>query len=270
MMLNKKEILFHNLIPIGFEEASLREAGYDLRIATLMNKNVKGEMERCSDDIDLTPQGIAAVTSQEILKLPTYICAYASVKTSLCREGVLAINVGVVDPGWEGPLSSVLLNFGKDAYRLRSGDSFLRLTFHYINDMHQELPKTFERSAYEQTIEQKFSKRLAASFMDMDGAAKKGGERFAKDLRMALFTYLPLGALILAGLTFLVNFGTLKLANWTTPSELVLTRAKALTSDIDRRADKADRENAELRKEVQSLKDQVELLKPKNSPKSSR
>jgi deoxycytidine triphosphate deaminase len=115
MMLNNREIVDLGLIPTNYNENSLRAAGYDLRIARLVEKSPDRKVESCDDDIDVPPQGVAVLISQEVIRLPRNICAYASVKTSLCREGILAINTGVVDPGWEGPLSSLMLNFGKDS-----------------------------------------------------------------------------------------------------------------------------------------------------------
>ncbi len=132
MMLNRNEIVAEGLIATGFDPKGLRDAGYDLRIETLIGKDEKEQIKLASQSYNLAPQGIAAVVSHEVLKLPANVCAYASVKTSLCREGVLAINIGVIDPGWEGPISSILLNFGKDSYQLKNNQPFLRLTFHRI------------------------------------------------------------------------------------------------------------------------------------------
>ena len=132
MMLNKDEIIQRGLIVGGCSRESMPDVGYNLRIATLIGKGPDGKTETYNDDFDLEPSGIAAVVSKETVKLPGDVCAYASVKTGLCREGVLAINIGIIDPGWEGPISSFLLNFGKDLYRLKNGEEFLRLTFHSL------------------------------------------------------------------------------------------------------------------------------------------
>jgi deoxycytidine triphosphate deaminase len=271
MMLNSSEIVGLNLITSGYDGNCLRDAGYDLRIKTLMNKTAEGLVESFTDDIDLTPQGVAAVISEEVLKLPTYICAYASVKTSLCREGVLAINVGVVDPGWEGPLSSLILNFGKDVYRLKAGDTFLRLTFHRVPDMHQATPPPYSRADYEAGIKQKFTKRLASSFMDLDAAAKKGSERFAEDLRNALFKYVPIAAIMLALITLFLNYGVLSIASHAMPFDVVETRAKALVNDLQTDLNKQKEANLELKKEMDQQKlDNEELKKEVEQLKSSR
>lgn len=258
-MLNRQQIRDLGLISDGFDEGSLRDAGYDLRVATLMGK-VKQGMEIYSDDFDLEPQGIAAVISKEMLCLPKNVCAYASVKTALCREGVLAINIGVIDPGWNGPISSILLNFGKDAYRLKKEEHFLRLTFHEltsVEDLHQ-VAKT--REVYETEIESKFNKRLAASFMDFDRAAANASKKYIEDLRGALLKYLPIAALLLAVLTFFINFGSISLASRTMPYDVVLLRAQALMEPIKKQTDDLRRENQDLKQQNEILRRQNEMV----------
>jgi hypothetical protein len=70
------------------------------------------------------------VISIETIKVPDNIAGYASVKTGLSRQGLLALNTGILDPGYEGPLSATVVNFGKSDSLLNHGDTFLRLTFH--------------------------------------------------------------------------------------------------------------------------------------------
>ena|ERR1700733_12976032 len=142
MMLNRDQIVARGLISQQCADGSLRDAGYDLRIASLIGKTDDGRSEKKVDEHYLKPQGVALVVSKEVVRLPPDVCAHASVKTSLCREGVPAINIGIIDPGWEGPISSVLLNFGKESYRLKNDEPFLRLTFHAL-----ESPVGFSASA---------------------------------------------------------------------------------------------------------------------------
>jgi deoxycytidine triphosphate deaminase len=107
MVLNRDQI--RDFID-GMVESSLRDCGYDLTISEIFGKNAQGLVQESTDDFDLDPQGIALVISKETLKLPQNVCANAIVKTSLCREGILAVNIGVVDPGWEGCRCSKIMS----------------------------------------------------------------------------------------------------------------------------------------------------------------
>jgi|ERR1700693_6211924 len=264
MMLNRDQIVEKGLISGGYEAGCLRAAGYDLRIAALIGKTADGKSERKEDEYYLNPQGVAAVVSKEVVKLPADVCAHASVKTSLCRQGVLAINIGIIDPGWEGPISSVLLNFGKEKYRLKNGEPFLRLTFHTL-----EVPAKFtagapqDRTSYEAEVRQKFDERLAETFMDFGKAAEQGSQKFAHDLRDALLKYLPIAALALTLLAFLLNWGVLSIASRAMPFDVVQLRAQALTQAIQKETDELRTENTNLKKRLDDLNAELDRLSKK-------
>jgi deoxycytidine triphosphate deaminase len=267
MMLNRDEIVKRGLIVEGYDLQSQRDAGYDLRIQTLIGKGAKDQIELAVQSYDLAPQGIAAVVSREVVKLPPDICAYASVKTSLCREGVLAINIGVIDPGWEGPISSLLLNFGKDSYQLRSNQAFLRLTFHTITAPDNVKSVVKDRTSYEGEVMRGFEARLASTFMDFDKAAKASSKKYVDEMKNALLKYIPIGALMLAGLTFFMNFGIVSLASRAMPMDVVQLRAAALTEPIKQKADKLSeevdqlsRENSDLKKTLDTANEKIAAL----------
>jgi deoxycytidine triphosphate deaminase len=124
-MLARSEIKTGNFM-FATSQGSFRPSSYDLRIDCVIDS--AGTIYY--DSYILKPQEVAWVVSKETLQLPDYITATAHIKTGLCNDGILALNTGIVDPGWDGPLSTPLLNFGKTSHVLRSGDQFLRLLFH--------------------------------------------------------------------------------------------------------------------------------------------
>jgi deoxycytidine triphosphate deaminase len=269
-MLNRDEITARGLINEGFEERCLKDAGYDLQIDTVISQDEKGISKAHKSSVDLDPQGIVAVISKERVKLPLDVCAYASVKTSLCREGVLAINIGIVDPGWDGPISSLLLNFGRRVHQLRNGDLFLRLTFHSLKHAGSaEPPGRRERGAYETEILSKYDERLSNNFMNlrkaMDDAKAEYVTEFKDLAKKIALKYLPAVALfialftgILAGVTFLLNFAVLRSA---IPSNAIELRSRALVEDLQRRSELVKRESDELKKEVATQEKLIEDLK---------
>jgi len=80
----------------------------------------------------LPPQGMAIVVFKEKLKLDKNIIGFANVKTTLTQKGIMATNIGIIDPGYEGFLSTLLINFGSSSYTLHEKESYLRLTFSKI------------------------------------------------------------------------------------------------------------------------------------------
>ena len=59
----------------------------------------------------LKPGQMVQVVSKEAFALPDTITGHVTYKTALTRQGVWALTVGIVDPGWKGPISTTLLNF---------------------------------------------------------------------------------------------------------------------------------------------------------------
>lgn len=123
MILSDKEIKEEKLI-LDEDESNYRATSYDVSIGKIIT--TEGKVE---EEFIIKPQGIVEVISKERVKLPKYITGYAMVKTSLCNEGILPLNIGIIDPGWEGPLSATLLNFSKKEFRLGKGKIFYGLPF---------------------------------------------------------------------------------------------------------------------------------------------
>jgi hypothetical protein len=124
-LLSKSELRLEDIVA-GYSVSSARASTYDLRIGCVIDSAGKVH----DREYTLKPQEVAWVISEEILTLPSHITAMAHIKTGLCNEGLLALNTGMVDPLWSGPLSTPMLNFGKASHLLKTGDQFLRLTFH--------------------------------------------------------------------------------------------------------------------------------------------
>jgi dUTPase len=236
-----------------------------------MGKNDQGKVTESINELDLEPQGIAVVVSRETLKLPADVCGHALVKTSLCREGVLAMSIGIIDPNWEGPISSILLNFGKKAYRLRKGDPFLRVTFHPLEQESGKSAGSAEviakpiltepqiaaiRSKYLALAKEKFESRVAGSFLDYSSLTWTAARKFFLPLLPAAGAI----TLALAFVTFLLNFGVLALANRTMPQDVAFAKAQVLTADIKQDNQKLHEENSRLQEELRELRAQLDEI----------
>jgi deoxycytidine triphosphate deaminase len=82
---------------------------------------------------DLPPRGIVWVVSNEEFELPETVTGLATLKTTWTHDGILALNVGIVDPGWYGPLAAALVNFSKHPFPIKKDAQFLRIAFHKHN-----------------------------------------------------------------------------------------------------------------------------------------
>lgn len=148
--------------------SSFKPSSYDLRIDCIIDSN--GTLHY--DSYILKPQEVAWVISKETLELPNDVTATAHIKTGLCNDGILALNTGIVDPGWVGPLSTPLLNFGKSSHVLRSGDEFLRILFH--NHAFEQAPRSvFARPKYVADKQNKAVRYFGDKFLDANAILKE-------------------------------------------------------------------------------------------------
>jgi hypothetical protein len=134
---------------------------------------------RLKDTFTLPANGMVEVVSKERIELPDDVCAYAFVRTTLCNQGVLAINIGIIDPGWKGLVSSTLINFGREEVKIAPGETFLRITFHEF----QRGTGTFQAPtpptdvAYIKDAKTKAITTLSPTFLDVHATAKEAAEQ---------------------------------------------------------------------------------------------
>jgi deoxycytidine triphosphate deaminase len=126
MQLTGREAVVQNIFT-DVAQDHVRPASYDLSVGKVF---IEGKEQ--PEVVVIQPQQILIIESNERVAIPVGKVGYAMPKTSLCNEGVLALNTGLVDPGYEGPLSTIAINFSRRPIRLRRGDRFLRVVVHRL------------------------------------------------------------------------------------------------------------------------------------------
>jgi dUTPase len=210
-------------------ETSFRAAGYDVRVGKLISKD--GELV---DSYIIPAGGVVEVVSEEHVTIPGDISGYAFVKTSLCNEGVLALNIGIIDPGYAGKLSSALVNFGQGPRLISAGDVFLRLTFHKIDNT-GKAPGSWGDIEYIKDKKQKVLTNFSSgSFLNIDELVDRATTATIQKWRTQVFIWIPAVAIGLALITFLLNFGALwSIQRVFQPSDNA--RAEIFREDLDRK-----------------------------------
>jgi hypothetical protein len=193
------------------------------------------------DSYKLPPMGIVEVISRERFRIPPKMCCLAHVKTSLCNEGLLTLNTGIVDPSWNGRVSSFILNFGKDDRLLLSGDIFLRVTFHELSiststDLGPVPEQPSSDEAYIAERRRNMVERFSPEFLNLQKIVQGTVAATFDKYRQLLIFYVPIGAILLAALTFFLNFATLGLVQkWVQPNDSA--KAELLRSSLERQAE---------------------------------
>lgn len=174
MLLNNEQYLKKKIID-NVGQKSLRAASYDVRVGKILAKPDKPAKAKqkgsvvIEDTYEVPPQGMVEVVSMERLTMPRNVLAYATVKTQLSDQCVLALGIGLIDPEYDSYLSSTLVNFGTQPFPLKKGDVFLRVTFHEFTrseeDKSQVVNKDYE--TYESEKSKKVLNRFSETFLNL-------------------------------------------------------------------------------------------------------
>ena len=202
MILNYEEIKKRKLIS-DFSDENFENASYDLSIDQIITVNGK-KINR----IKIQPNGMAVVTSKETVKIPNNIIGHAFVKTRLSQKGIMANNIGIIDPGYDGPLSSVLVNFGKKAYELKKDDIFLRITFSKFKKPENNIDLKygpFERKEYVTNRRSAAMDYLGNAFVDIEDNIRRKVTSTTTKMATNFGLWAAAFGLLFAGITFIVN-----------------------------------------------------------------
>jgi dUTPase/uncharacterized membrane protein YfbV (UPF0208 family) len=214
MLLNGGEIIRRKIVDdVG--PKSRRAASYDLRVGTIL---ARGNLEVTrSTEYELPPQGMVEVISLEKLTLPPNVLGYATVKTRLSDRCVLALGIGLIDPGYDSYISSTLVNFGTQPLRLERGDVFLRVTFHEYEPATENIKETHvEFEDYFQDKREKVLTRFSRTFLNLDQTASDA----LKVIWLKVVGISALAALVVALSTAIGSLGIVLLgARWVPPVE---------------------------------------------------
>jgi deoxycytidine triphosphate deaminase len=185
MALNYEQIQHRGIITDAIDE-NYNNAVYDIRIGKIIT--MKGEEV---DTYTIPPQGMIVVVSKERLTIPSDIVGYAHIRTGLSSRGIMAINIGIIDPGYSGNLASTLLNFGKDAFSLQAGERFLRTTFHAVQPVLPDRSadsKSVEYSVYLDRKKMEALKYMDEKFMSFDKEVSNSiNKKFENIVRLSSF-----------------------------------------------------------------------------------
>ncbi len=117
---------------------------YDLAAGTAIwrqpdEKNKKGNVNTLkflpdgneTDQLTVTvqPGQMVFVVTREDVLMPTDLCGTVYSRNSLALKGILALNAGHVDPGYEGPIAIRLINLRANPWTLTLGEPIFTITF---------------------------------------------------------------------------------------------------------------------------------------------
>lgn len=194
MVLNYEEIIAQKIIQDHSDEC-FHDGSYDLTINEIIDMN-----NNISDVFQLKPQGMVYVVFKEKLVVPQNIIGFAHVKTSITKRGIMATNIGIIDPNYVGYISTLLINFGKTDCHLKKGQPALRITFSELRepnvkkelkDNNLSLSKYIERTHDEIT-------KLDVKFLNLNSVEKEVEKSVRHTIRDFVFVFTVAGFVVAA------------------------------------------------------------------------
>ncbi|HLK35854.1 MAG TPA: hypothetical protein VKU41_03810 [Polyangiaceae bacterium] len=77
----------------------------------------------------IEPGALVWVRTKEIVKVPDDLCGIWCPTNYYAQRGLMLINASIVEPGYRGPLTGALVNFGRTARVITSSQPFARIMY---------------------------------------------------------------------------------------------------------------------------------------------
>lgn len=199
-----------------------RGSSFDLTIGSIFNpkgENIEGIYE-------LEPGHMVQVVSAEVFSLPETVTGHVTYKTGLTKLGIWALTIGIVDPGWNGPVTTTLFNFSKVPYVLRRGTEFLRVSLFE----HAPVSKGAIRSAppeivYLNEAQERAVTRFPSTFMNQGEISKRASDSVLESIQKQALIWVGAIAFLFSVIQWVQNSayrGSMLEAN----AQLVRTQSK--------------------------------------------
>ena len=171
-MIVGNDILKSQTCPTG-RAANLKNSTYDLTVGEIIpigkEANAKRRKSKTISPYYLEPREMVWVLSREEFNMPATVTGLATLRTTFTKQGILALNVGIIDPFFKGPISTALINFSDRPRRIALGDKFFQIAFFEhadVTDCHPE-DETMDRGGYIKNLEDISYGDFSKNFMNI-------------------------------------------------------------------------------------------------------
>lgn len=136
-----KRELNKNIVIEEFSESSLTPLGYDLRIGAIIYKDGDNQTLYMNenDEFEIPSNASVRIISKEFLWISERILATIHSRGSFSAKGLI-LNSTTVDPNWSGCMAFSLFNFFSQPIKIKVGDKFSTIIFHYCHTPTSEVP----------------------------------------------------------------------------------------------------------------------------------
>lgn len=117
-----------------FKKENLQGASYDLRIGTIYKKEEIISVERNNDKvIKINPSEIITMLTLEKVNIPLNLCATVFPINRMSSRGLLILNPGHIDPGYNGYITICAINFSRESIYISLKEKIFTIIFYQLD-----------------------------------------------------------------------------------------------------------------------------------------
>ena len=121
------------LIP-GGDVNQVKKCAYHCRPGKIFHTGAEGDVIDWGQSTDppfikIKPGEMVWIRARIHVKMPPDICAFWWQTYSLSRKGLMLVNMSMVEPGYEGPLACLFVNFGKEPVPVYPDTTMAKMVF---------------------------------------------------------------------------------------------------------------------------------------------
>jgi deoxycytidine triphosphate deaminase len=258
----------------GYDDNNIRYCGYELRLGKVVSPKTgkvgsfatkPGWLQKkffsATKCLVLNPSEMVLVITKEIVHLPTDLCATYGQLNRLANKGLMILNTSIVEPGYDGPLSCVLVNFSSQQLALSPDEPIAKVNFHLVQGAPALLQTKISCEKYEDSAS-KNATALPKSLLDVAGVEERVSEKVGSSIRKSVV----FGGLVIA---FLLLWSQLEgvFSSWIYQRTGIMSNATQTQkqTELTLRQMQLDyqKANQDLQSKVTQLEDEVKQLKKK-------
>jgi deoxycytidine triphosphate deaminase len=205
----------------------------------------------------IEPSETIILLTKERLNMPANLCATYGQLNRLANMGLMILNTSIVEPGYSGPLSCVLVNFSSQRHSLAPGDSIAKVNFHSVQGAPEKLfSQSFGFEEYER-LASKNAINLPKSLLDISGVE----DRVTKTVQSGVRRSIVLGGVVILVLLLWSQMEGF-LSDWIYKRTGIMDTKQVVETKMDellkQQQVKDQKQNDEFRKEIADLQKHVE------------
>jgi deoxycytidine triphosphate deaminase len=175
MLIVGKPILDRNLLKGGLEK-NIKSGGYYLAINKIIPFSDEAATATAYEPVTryvLKPGASAWIVSEEIFTITDpSITALVTLRSSFTKKGMMALDVGLVDANYHGPIGTVVINISKNEILLQKDEPFFRVIFME----HPPVPAEYQFTKITHSHESYIRERSAEIVRDFPGTFLQMGD----------------------------------------------------------------------------------------------